>query len=522
MQSNSYELQLIVSVSKSSGCDIKSNVANIYRSLRAIRARPSPTKVANMSHSHLQPKVTSDVAIAAFKEIVGAKYVLLAPDDLKSWGSDWTKVYEPKPLCIILPASTAEVAKVVKYCGDNQLAITPSGGRTGLCAGAVASEGEVVLSLQRMNKIIEVDPIGMTITTEAGVTTEALQMAAKDAGMFFPLDLAAKGSCHIGGNIATNAGGVKLIRYGGTREQVLGLEVVLANGSILDMNVALRKNNSGYDLKHLFIGSEGTLGIVTKTVLRLMPSPKNLQVAILSVQEFTDIPRVLQAANLSGLSITAFEFFTSVAHKIVLKHLPGARTPFQNLANFYVLLELEQAGDDPVMEGFLEALFEKGLIQDASIAANSTQAKEFWGLRENITESISAHGQARKNDISLAIDKLDGFVKALNQLLDESKPKDMELVLFGHIGDGNLHINYVSPKSRDPKEFHAAARVIEEKVFKLLTEFKGSISAEHGIGLTKKKDLHFTRTKEEVEWMRQTKKMWDPVGILNPGKIFDL
>lgn len=474
-----------------------------------------------MAHRHLSPKVSPDQAIEHFKSVVCAANVLLKPEDLKAWGADWTKVFEPKPLCIVLPATTEEVARVLSYCNTNQLAVTPSGGRTGLCAGAVASEGEVVISLHRMNKILDVDAVGLTITTEAGVTTEELQMAAKEVGLFFPLDLAAKGSCHIGGNIATNAGGVKLIRYGGTREQVLGLEVVLANGDVLDMNVALRKNNSGYDLKHLFIGSEGTLGIVTKAVLRLMPKPKNLQLAIMAVESFTDIPKILQAANLDGVTITAFEFFTQVAHKIVLKHLPGARTPFQEMANFYVLLEVEQMGETPVMESLLEKLFEGGLISDATIAANSTQFKEFWGLRENITESLSAHGQVRKNDISLAIDKLEGFVTALESLLKTMQPKDMELVLFGHIGDGNLHINYVSPKSRDSKDFQSAARAIEEKIFALLTDFKGSISAEHGIGLTKKKDLHFTRTKDEVEWMRKTKKTWDPVGILNPGKIFD-
>lgn len=436
-------------------------------------------------------------------------------------------------MCIVLPLTTEEVSQVLAYCHANELAVTPSGGRTGLCAGAVASEGEVVLSLSRMSKILNVDSTGLTITAEAGVATEALQEAAKKVGLFFPLDLASKGSCHIGGNIATNAGGVKLIKYGGTREQVLGIEVVLANGSILDMNVALRKNNSGYDLKHLFIGSEGTLGIVTKAVLRLMPKPRNLQLAIMAVESFENIPKILTECSLAAISVTAFEFFTQVAHRIVLARLAGARTPFAAISPFYVLVEIEQPGSEPEMESLLEKLFDAGLITDATIAANSTQFKEFWGLRENITESLAAHGQVRKNDISLAIDQLDPFVKELEKLLGRltaaeaskgiSGPANtLELVLFGHIGDGNLHINYVSPKERNPKEFQAAARVIEEEIFKLLTKFKGSISAEHGIGLTKKKDLHFTRTAEEVSWMRQTKKMWDPKGILNPGKIFDL
>ena len=475
-----------------------------------------------MAYEHLFPKVSGSDAIKFFMSIVGDTGVLTEAQDLKTWGTDWTKVFEPKPLCIVLPATTAEVRKVMAYCWDNELAVTPSGGRTGLCAGAVASRGEVVISLSRMGKILDVDATGLTITAEAGVTTQALQDAAKDVGLFFPLDLAAKGSCQIGGNIATNAGGVKLIKYGGTREQVLGLEVVLANGDVLDMNVALRKNNSGYDLKHLFIGSEGTLGIVTKAVMRLMPKPRNLQVAIMACDSFSKIPQILNQASLAGASITAFEFFTQVAHRIVLQHLPGARTPFQDMSPFYVLLEIEQPGAEPEMETLLERLFAAGLINDASIAANSMQFKEFWGLRENITESLAAHGQVRKNDISLAIDKLDGFVRSLEALLAAKNPKDMDLVLFGHIGDGNLHINYVSPKSRDSKDFHAAARVIEEDIFKLLAEFKGSISAEHGIGLTKKKDLHFTRSAEEIAWMKKTKKMWDAKGILNPGKIFDI
>lgn len=475
-----------------------------------------------MAFDHLSPKVSQEEAIKFFKTVVGDRHVLTDPSDLQSWGTDWTRVFEPRPMCVVKPASTEEVSRLLAYCWSNELAVTPSGGRTGLCAGAVATHGEVVINLSRMNRIIDVDAIGLTLTAEAGVTTEALQEAAKSKGLFFPLDLASKGSCQIGGNIATNAGGVKLIRYGGTREQVLGLEVVLANGDVLDMNVALRKNNSGYDLKHLFIGSEGTLGIVTKAVLRLMPKPRNLQLAIMATDEFVKIPEILRKSSLAGVSITAFEFFTEVAHRIVLKHLPGARTPFQELSKFYVLLEVEQPGAEPEIESLLETLFEAGLISDASIATNSTQFKEFWGLRENITESLAAHGQVRKNDISLAIDKLDGFVKSLEALLVTKKPKDMDLVLFGHIGDGNLHINYVSPKSRDSQEFHKEARAIEEDVFKLLAKFKGSISAEHGIGLTKKKDLHFTRTPDEVSWMKKTKAVFDPKGILNPGKIFDL
>lgn len=475
-----------------------------------------------MPFSHLAPQKSREQAIKDLKTIVGETGVLSADQDLKTWGTDWTKIFEPKPMCIVLPSSTDKVSEILAYCSSNQLAVTPSGGRTGLCAGAVASDGEIVINLSRMNKILEVDPVGLTITAEAGVTTEALQIAARDVGLYFPLDLASKGSCQIGGNIATNAGGVKLIRYGGTREQVLGLEVVLADGRILDMNVALRKNNSGYDLKQLFIGSEGTLGIVTKAILRLTPKPRNLQLAILAVPSFSKILQILRQCSLSSVSITAFEFFTSVAHKIVLEHLPGARTPFPEMYPFYVLLEIEQPGGTPEMELLLEKLFNEDLIKDATIANSSQQFKELWGLRENITESLAAHGQVRKNDIALAIDQLDGFVKKLETLVASHVQDEITIVLFGHIGDGNLHINYVAPRDIPAQAFHSKARKIEERVFELLTEFKGSISAEHGIGLTKKKDLHFTRTADEIDWMRKTKQAWDPKGILNPGKIFDL
>lgn len=474
-----------------------------------------------MPYSHLSPKVTTTQAIHDLRQMLGESRVLTTEQDLKTWGSDWTKVYEPKPMCIVLPSTTEHVSGVLAYCFKHELAVTPSGGRTGLCAGAVANNGEIVINMSRMNRILEVDDVGLTITAEAGATTEALQMAAKDCGLFFPLDLASKGSCQIGGNIATNAGGVKLIRYGGMREQVLGIEVVLADGSVLDMNVGLRKNNSGYDLKQLFIGSEGTLGVVTKAVLRLTPKPRNLQLAILAVDSISNILKILRQCSLSSVSITAFEFFTDVAHKIVLQHAPGAKTPFSTISPLYVLLEIEQTGNTPEMEMLLERLFNEALITDATIANSSQQFKDFWGLRENITESLNAHGQVRKNDISLAIDQLDSFVSELELLIKTVIVPDVTLVLFGHIGDGNLHINYVAPRHIPSPQFQTNARKIEGKVFELLAKFKGSISAEHGIGLTKKGDLHFTRTAVEVGWMRQIKHGFDPKGILNPGKIFD-
>ncbi len=459
--------------------------------------------------------------MAALRNIVGDCNVVTEPKELQVLGCDWTKIFTVDPLAAVFPGSTEEVSAVMKLCHENRVSVVPSGGRTGLAGGAVAGNKEVVISLKRMTKIEPVDRVGLTVQCEAGVTTQAVQEAASAAGLFFALDLAAKGSSHIGGNIATNAGGLKLIRYGGMREQVLGLEVVLPDGSILDMNSRLRKNNTGYDLKQLFIGCEGTLGIVTRATLRLMAKPRHVQLSCIAVRDFSDITKILTISNMQGATITAFEFFTDVAHGIVLQHAQGARTPFQQRAPFYVILEVEDAaGGVSVMEPLLEKLYEEGVCLDAVIAQNSAQFKELWSLRENITESLSAHGHVRKNDISLPIDMLDAFIR---ELMDEvaKAPKDIEVVLFGHIGDGNLHINYVGPRSGDKNKFQDAARKVEERIFALLPKYRGSVSAEHGIGLLKKKDLGLSRSEAEINLMRGIKDLLDPAGIMNPGKIFD-
>ena len=459
--------------------------------------------------------------MAALQKIVGDRNVVTEPKELQVLGCDWTKIFTVDPLAAVFPGSTEEVSAVMKLCHENRVSVVPSGGRTGLAGGAVAGNKEVVISLKRMTKIEPVDRVGLTVQCEAGVTTQAVQEAASAAGLFFALDLAAKGSSHIGGNIATNAGGLKLIRYGGMREQVLGLEVVLPDGSILDMNSRLRKNNTGYDLKQLFIGCEGTLGIVTRATLRLMAKPRHVQLSCIAVRDFSDITKILTISNMLGATITAFEFFTDVAHGIVLQHAQGARTPFQQRAPFYVILEVEDAaGGASVMEPLLEKLYEEGVCLDAVIAQNSAQFKDLWSLRENITESLSAHGHVRKNDISLPIDMLDAFIR---ELVDEvaKAPKDIEVVLFGHIGDGNLHINYVGPRSGDKNKFQDAARKVEERIFALLPKYRGSVSAEHGIGLLKKKDLSLSRSEAEINLMRGIKNLLDPAGIMNPGKIFD-
>lgn len=460
--------------------------------------------------------------LKAFENVVGSNHVFNhSHTDIQLYGSDWTK-QKGQPAAVVFPKSTAEVSAILAYCHQHKIAVVPSGGRTGLAGGAVAPRQELVISMGRMNKIIEVDKTGLSITAEAGVITQSLQDEAKKAGLFFPIDLASKGSCHIGGNIATNAGGLKLIRYGGMRENVLGVEVVLADGRIMDLNFNLRKNNIGYDLKQLFIGSEGTLGIITKATLKLVPPPKDLQLACIALNNFSDITALLTLCNLNSVLPTAFEFFTDRALGIVLKNNAHLANPFSIRHPFYVLVEHEKTagpGGD-TLELLLEKAFESGLIMDAVIASTSQEFHGFWALRENISESVSVAGHVRKNDIALPIAKLDSFLQDLEGILKNVHP-DIEMVLFGHIGDGNLHLNYVGKKTMAMEDFRREGRAIEERVFATLKKYRGSISAEHGIGLLKKQDLTFCADDLMIATMKGIKTHLDPHGIMNPGKIFD-
>ncbi len=459
--------------------------------------------------------------LEALKAIVSEARFTTKPDDMKVYGKDWTRS-TPNPLAIVFPKSTEEVSKILRYCNEHKIRVVPSGGRTGLAGAANATNQELVVSLEKMNRIYGIDPINMSISAEAGVIIETLQKTAKEAGLFYPVDLAAKGSCQLGGNIATNAGGLKLIRYGGTREQVLGLEVVLADGSVIDLNYDLRKNNIGYDLKQLFIASEGTLGIVTKATMKLAPLPKDLRLTCMTTDSFEKITQLLGLVNLRGIYPTAFEFLTQACLNLVLKHQKQRQDPFQSKSAFYVLLEFEKQADgakDP-MEPFLEEAFERGLITDAVIASSSSEFHNIWALRELISESVSIEGLVRKNDISLPISSLPPFIKEMEQVL--TQVKDVQMFLFGHIGDGNLHLNYVGPFSMDYEEFRKLTRETELQVFKLVEKYRGSISAEHGIGVLKKADLHYCTSPAVVDTMRKIKSVFDPNGILNPGKIFDL
>ena len=461
--------------------------------------------------------------VEAFQGFVGIEYVSTDADKCDQYAKDWTRQSSTHASCVVFPKSTREVSDLLKYCNEHSLKVVPSGGRTGLAGGAVATKGEVVLSLDRMNKIESIDRVGMVARVEAGVSCEALQQAALDNDLFFALDLASKGSCQLGGNIATNAGGLKLIRYGGAREQVLGIEAVLADGTILDMNYSLRKNNTGLDLKQMFISTEGTLGVVTRATLRLQPKPNDLLLSFFAVDSFEKIARLVELCNEHRMSPTAFEFFSNDALEVVERFHKNLHSPFSERTAYYVLLEFDSYGhkSDVYLEPFAATALESEIANDAVIASSSAQFKNLWALRENISESVAQNGHVRKNDISLPIEDLKSFVEDLDKIVKKA-PKEIQLIIFGHIGDGNLHINYIAPKSMDIQQFHAMARKVEEEVFALLPKYRGSISAEHGIGLLKKKDLKFSRSPEEILWMKKIKALFDPKETLNPGKIFDM
>ncbi len=456
-----------------------------------------------------------------FLNLLGEQRFLTQEEEVKEWAKDWTKPESVSASCVIFPKNTEEVSQILKYCNEHSLPIIPSGGRTGLAGAAVARDGEIILSLAKMNKVLNVDTIGLTIEVEAGLTTQALQEHAASKKLLYGVDLGSRGSCQIGGNLATNAGGLKFIRYGGTREQVLGMEVVLADGRVLDLNRSLRKNNSGYNLLQLFVGSEGTLGVITKATLKLEKRPGHLRIACLSLTDFDHVMTTLELCHQDNLSLTAFEFFTVTAMNFVLNKFPSLRDPFGEKSAYYVLVELEEHEQAPVLEKFLEKLFEKGLIQDGVMSNSVEEFRTLWSLRENITESLAQSGHVCKNDISVGVKDLGAFFKKVESLTRESD-KEIELVFFGHVGDGNIHVNYSAPARMNEIVFKQKAHEIEKIILGLVHRFKGSISAEHGIGWNKKEEFRNTVDPLELSYMKDLKRLFDPKNILNPGKIFDL
>jgi len=438
------------------------------------------------------------------------------PAELAEFGRDWTRIHAPAPSAVAFPRTTDEVSRLMALCHREGVAVVPSGGRTGLAGGAVAAHGELVVSLTRMRAMQPVDTLGATVRVQAGAVTEAVHQHVAPAGLTWPVDFASKGSSTVGGNIATNAGGVKVIRYGLTRNWVLGLQVVTADGSVLELNGALEKNNTGADLRQLFIGSEGTLGIVTEATLKLTPLPGRLDVLLLAVADVAAVLRVFRTLRQGPLLLSAYEFFSDACLARVEAHR-RVRQPFDARSPYYVLVEIEGATDQALELAFA-TLLEQGLVDDGVLAQGPTQAAELWSYRESISESLAATGLPHKNDIALPIAALEPFCEALLGVFPLRYP-GWEICLFGHIGDGNLHVNAMKPEAMGREDFLAQTAEADRTLFELVRAHHGSISAEHGIGLLKRPYLGYSRSPEELVMLRAIKQALDPLGLLNPGKV---
>lgn len=438
--------------------------------------------------------------------------------------ADWRGRYLGAARCVVRPASTEEVAAVVRVCAQAGVAMVPQGGNTSLCGASIPDEGgaAVLISLSRLNRIRGVDPANNTITVEAGCLLQSLQEAALAAGRLFPLSLAAEGSCQIGGNLSTNAGGVQVMRYGNTRELTLGLEVVLASGEVWNGLRALRKDNTGYDLKQLFIGAEGTLGIITAAVMKLFPLPQARATAWLAIESpLASVQLLGELQGAFGATLTACELVSDVALGLVLNHIPGAQRPLAN-SPWYLLVELSGSGEDgtlnTALEGFLEQALASGTISDAVLAQSSEQARRLWALREDISEAQKIEGLSIKHDVSVPISAIGEFLERADAALEKAFP-GFRTVTFGHVGDGNLHYNQSKPEAIENAAFIAVQPQVDLIVHDIVHQLGGSISAEHGIGQLKRDEMLRYKSPLEVEMMRSVKQALDPKGLMNPGKI---
>jgi len=459
----------------------------------------------------------SDTRLADLARRLPGLHLLTAAGDLEHYGRDWTRRWTPAPLAIALPGSAEEVQAVVRWANEQRVAIVPSGGRTGLSGGAVAAHGELVLSLQRMNRVLQVDAVDRTLTVQAGTTLQQAHEAAREHGLVYPVDFASRGSCSIGGNIATNAGGIRVIRYGNTREWIAGLKVVAGNGEWLDLNRGLVKNSSGYDFRQLLIGSEGTLGIVVEATLKLTDPPPPAQTMLLALPDMDALMQVF-ALFRARLALQAFEFFTDHALRHVLAH--GAQRAIDGEHPYYVVTEcdaVDERQQEAALAAFEQAL-EQGLVSDGVVAQSEAQAAALWRLREGITESLAPR-RPYKNDVSVRIGAVPAFLHEMQALLAREYPQ-AEVVWFGHIGDGNLHINVLRPEGLAEDAFIAQCEHVTALLAATLQRHGGSISAEHGIGLVKRAYLESTRSAAEIALMRGVRRVFDPHGILNPGKLF--
>ena len=484
-------------------------------------ARTALSPSAGVTRSPQYAKLTAD-DIAHFKSILSSPHtsVITDTDELAAVSIDWMKKYRGNASLLLRPATTDEVATILRYCNERLLAVVPQGGNTGLVGGGVPLFDEIVLSLTRMNRIVAMDQVSGIVTVEAGCILEQLSNYLDPLGFIVPLDLGAKGTCHIGGNIATNAGGLRLVRYGSLHGSVLGLEVVTAEGRVVDLQSVLRKDNTGYDLKQLFVGSEGTLGIITKANILTPRKPTSVHVAFLALHSFQAVLDVMVAARtqLSDI-VSAIEFLDRPSMELVLKHIPGSRDPLAAPHPFYMLIETSGSRaehDEDKLNTFLEAAMGESQVDDGVVAQDESQMKALWVLREHITDALGKQGSVYKYDISVPVHQFYQFVEEMRERLKGVSGRlRLGVVGYGHLGDSNLHLNVWNEGAWDREMFE----LIEPWLFERVKASKGSVSAEHGLGQTKAKYIGYSKSEEAVELMRAMKRMMDPKGILNPYKM---
>jgi FAD/FMN-containing dehydrogenase len=462
--------------------------------------------------------------VERLRAIVGERGIV-AESERAPYEVDWRDAYHGRAAAVVRPASTDEVSRVVALLAELGVPIVPQGGNTSLCGASVpdASGTQVIVNLSRMNRVRAVDPQNNTMTVEAGCVLAAAQQAAEQHDRFFPLSLGAEGSCQVGGNLSTNAGGTGVLRYGNTRELVLGLEVVLPDGRVWDGLRGLRKDNTGYDLKHLFVGAEGTLGIITAAVLKLFPRPRSQATAFVAVPDPAAAVALLShLRGHVGERVTSFELIARVCLDLVFRHITGARDPLPSSYPWYVLVELSDStpGDAlaALFEESLGSAIEAGLVLDAAFASSRAQQLEFWKLRENISEAQKVEGPSIKHDVAVPVSRVAEFIQRADAELKRRFP-DVRIVAFGHAGDGNIHYNCSKSERGEAGAFYGNAPEVNHIVYEVVSSLNGSISAEHGLGVLKREEITHYKSALELDLMRAIKRTLDPKGLMNPGKV---
>lgn len=466
-----------------------------------------------------------DSTLQTLRDIAGPGGYLDHPDDVAPFLVDFRQLYRGATPLVLRPASTAQVAALLKICHQESVGVVPVGGNTSYCGGATPGTGndEVVMSMARMRQVRRIDPMNYALIAEAGCVLAQIQAAADAADRLFPLSLGSEGSCQLGGNLSTNAGGTAVLHYGMMRDLVLGLEIVLPDGTVVDGLKALRKDNTGYDWRNLFIGAEGTLGIITAAALKLFPKPVSMATALIAVRDPAAAVALLASLKAStGDCVTTFELMPRIALELVFKHIARTTDPFERRYEWYVLAEATTSRNDERLRTWIEAALEKALdetlVFDAVFAENSAQRAGLWRMREHIPEAQKLEGASIKHDISVTTPDLPAFIVAATAAILHIVPQ-ARMVTYGHLGDGNLHFNVSEPLTGDRAAFESAAPAINRAVDDLVTKYRGSISAEHGIGRLKREQLAHYKSKAELDLMRSIKRAIDPKGIMNPGKV---